>query len=123
MRSETAVVAISATVGIGALAAWLTLRIRHARNIAALQAELERARAAQPEMSRIRHDVRGALSPALLVTDRLLSSDDAAVRRSGEIILRAIERANDILNETRPTSPPIRVASAEGSDVNTPTAT
>jgi hypothetical protein len=41
----------------------------------------------------LRHDIRGALSPALLTADRLLTNGDPAVRRAGEIMVLAVERA------------------------------
>ncbi len=59
------------------------------------------AEVAQKRLDRLRHDVRGALSPALLSVDRLLASDDPATRRSGEIIIRSVERATALLDATR----------------------
>ncbi len=47
----------------------------------------------------LRHDLRGALSPALLMVDRLLSSSDPSIRRAGEMTLRAVERASALLLE------------------------
>jgi signal transduction histidine kinase len=52
-------------------------------------------------IARLRHDVRGALSPALLAADRLLTSRDAATHRAAEICVTAIERANTLLDATR----------------------
>jgi hypothetical protein len=40
-----------------------------------------------------RHDVRGALSPALLTADRLTSHQDEQVRRAGQIVVLSLERA------------------------------
>lgn len=63
---------------------------------AALIAELrERAE----ERRQLRHDLRGALSPALLTVDRLLANADPSVRRAGEMTLRAVERASALLLE------------------------
>ena len=62
--------------------------------------------AAKPDQAeslrRLRHDVRGALSPALLTADRLLTHADPAVQRAGDIMVRAVERAAALLNESAP---------------------
>ena len=46
---------------------------------------------------RLRHDIRGALSPALLTADRLLTHADPAVQRAGDVVVRAVERAAALL--------------------------
>jgi ABC-type branched-subunit amino acid transport system permease subunit len=47
------------------------------------------------ELSRLRHDLRGILSPALLTADRLLAStEDPTARRSAELVIATVERAN-----------------------------
>lgn len=51
--------------------------------------------------STLRHDVRGALSPALLVADRLLDSPEPATKRAAEIVVASIERVEQRLAETR----------------------
>lgn len=43
------------------------------------------------------HDLRGILSPALLVADRLQMNGDASVRRAGKTMAQCIERATDLL--------------------------
>ncbi len=48
---------------------------------------------------RLRHDIRGALSPALLTADRLLTHAEPAVQRAGDIMVRAIEKAAALLND------------------------
>jgi len=63
--------------------------------IAARLAELEAL------TSSLRHDLRGALSPALMVTDRLLASADPAIVRAGQAVARSIDRASRLLNDTR----------------------
>jgi signal transduction histidine kinase len=56
-------------------------------------------RAAAPEtlpptaLSRLSHDLRGALSPAMLMAERLEGHGDAGVRQAAEIISRALDRA------------------------------
>ena len=61
---------------------------------------------AREAQRRLRHDVRGALSPALLTADRLLANADPAVQRAGDIMVRAIEKAAaflaDIPEKDRP---------------------
>jgi len=47
--------------------------------------------------TRLRHELRGVLSPAMLMTDRLLRSDDPAIRRAGQAVTRSIERATSLL--------------------------
>jgi hypothetical protein len=51
---------------------------------------------------RLRHDIRGALSPALLTADRLLTHADPAVQRAGDIVVRAVERAAALLSDPPP---------------------
>lgn len=57
--------------------------------------------AVPPESSdyvrRLRHDLRGALSPAMLTADRLASHPDPNARRFGEVIAQSIERAAQLL--------------------------
>jgi len=69
--------------------------------------QMEAARAAAAEkvlaetkgelQRRLRHDIRGALSPALLTADRLLANRDPAVQRAGDIIVRAVEKVSALL--------------------------
>ena len=44
-------------------------------------------------LSRTTHDIRGALSPAMLMTERLESHTDPAVREIAEAISRAMDQA------------------------------
>ena len=44
-------------------------------------------------LSRATHDIRGALSPAMLMTERLESHADPAVREIAEAISRAMDQA------------------------------
>lgn len=52
-------------------------------------------------LSGLRHDIRGILSPAMLVSDRLLTHAEPGVRRAGEVMVRVVERAIARLAETR----------------------
>ena len=58
------------------------------------------------QQRRLRHDLRGALSPVLLVADRLGAHPDPAVKRSGDIMLRTVERATTLLEEPSPPAGP-----------------
>lgn len=51
--------------------------------------------------SRLRHDLRGVLAPALLVVDRLLAHSDPKVVKAGETVVKAIKRAEERLVATR----------------------
>ncbi len=62
-------------------------------------AELERL------VSRTRHDVNGALTPALMVADKLRSSADPAVSAAAEKMAASILRAAAILKATREAVP------------------
>ncbi len=53
--------------------------------------------AIETRVAGLRHDLRGALSPALIMSDRLAESADPAVRRAGEAVVRSIERASALL--------------------------
>ncbi len=48
-------------------------------------------------LSRLRHDLRGILSPALLLADRLLTSQDPLAKRTAETMILTIERAEKAL--------------------------
>ncbi len=55
--------------------------------------------ALEREMSGLRHELRGALSPALMVSDRLLKSEDPLVRRAGDAVVRSVERATALIGQ------------------------
>lgn len=50
----------------------------------------------------LRHDLRGALSPALLMADRLTTNPDPAVQRAGEVVVRSIDRATALIARKDP---------------------
>lgn len=50
----------------------------------------------------LRHDLRGALSPALLMADRLTTNPDPAVQRAGEVVVRSIDRATALIARRDP---------------------
>ena len=45
----------------------------------------------------LRHDLRGVLSPALMVSDRLVNHQDPTVQRAGQTVVRSIERATALI--------------------------
>lgn len=45
----------------------------------------------------LRHDIRGVLSPALMMSDRLLNHEDKGVQRAGQAVVRSVERATALL--------------------------
>ncbi len=51
-------------------------------------------------LGRISHDLRGILSPALLAAERLHVSPEPSVRRVGEIVIRAVDRATELIQGT-----------------------
>jgi hypothetical protein len=57
-------------------------------------------------VSELRHDLRGAISPAALIADRLRQSNDPAMQRSGKTIDIVVERVLAILDATRQVVPP-----------------
>jgi hypothetical protein len=57
-------------------------------------------------VSELRHDLRGAMSPASLIADRLRQSSDPAMLRSGKTIGIVVERVLAILEATCKVVPP-----------------
>ena len=74
--------------------------------IDALTARAEQAeaglRAQDREVSRLRHDLRGILSPALLLADRLSMSQDPLAKRTAEAMISVIERAEQAIARKGP---------------------
>lgn len=54
------------------------------------------------EMSALRHELRGALSPALMVSDRLLRNEDPLIRRAGDAVVRSVDRAMALIGQDTP---------------------
>ena len=57
-------------------------------------------------LSRMRHDVRSALAPAMLAADMLQTNADARAQRCGATVVRAVEKVMEMLEATRETVPP-----------------
>ncbi len=89
-----AALAASACVGIILYAAMPKPLATVPDHLAAAQAKVD---AIEKRAAGLRHDLRGALSPALIVSDSLVESSDPAVRRAGEAVIRSIERAAALL--------------------------
>ena len=58
---------------------------------------LARIEKLEATLSALRHDVRGALSPALIMTDRLLAHSDPAIVRAGQAVAKSVDRATALL--------------------------
>lgn len=69
-------------------------------------------------VSELRHDLRGAMSPAALIADRLRQNNDPAVQRSGKTIGIVVERVLAILDKTCQVVPP-RAAGQGGTVIGT----
>ncbi len=96
------VVLAVASLAAGGVAAVLLDRfvLQPSRQMAATAQAAEAMLAERIELQRrMRHDMRGALSPALLLADRLLNHADPAVKRAGDIVVRSIERAASLMEE------------------------
>jgi hypothetical protein len=74
---------------LGGLLVWLLMagQLRAARRGAAEQSEAVR---------KLAHDVRGAVTPALLMTERLETNPDPAVRLAAGVVAKAMDRAADV---------------------------
>jgi len=104
------------TLAIGAAAGAVAVMARARVQLAAQRAEITALRAqlcgaAEAESqvaalrlqaSSMRHDLRGILSPALLCADRLANSQDEAVRKAADIVIRSVERATARLADKTP---------------------
>ena len=64
-------------------------------------------------VSELRHDLRGAISPAALVADRLRQNADPGIQRSGRTIGLVVDRVLAILDATCQIVPP-RAAQHDG---------
>lgn len=62
-------------------------RLRHLAELGMVQAKLS-------------HDLRNALTPALMIADRLSASPDAKVSRSGQMIVTALDQATTLITAT-----------------------
>jgi hypothetical protein len=65
-----------------------------------------RAEVLERLISELRHDLRGAISPAALIADRLRQNADPGIQRSGRTIGLVVDRVLAILDATCATVPP-----------------
>jgi hypothetical protein len=102
----------AAGAALGALAVGAWSRGRRA----ALQAERDLAQSQLSELRGqlrgLRHDMRGILSPALLVSDRLLTHEEPHVKRAGDVMMRTVERAVSRLAEIPAEHTPVQTGPA-----------
>jgi signal transduction histidine kinase len=77
------------------------------RELAAMQRELRaalwrnaRLAALGAAVAKISHDLRGILSPAMLTAERLQMSQDPSIKRAGDTLVRAVERATELVRRT-----------------------
>jgi len=86
--------------GVGRL-----LPATEAEPLALPAADLEsRIRLLEESSAHLRHDLRGVLSPALMMADRLLKNEDPAIRRAGQAVVRSVERATTLIVENKKAS-------------------
>ncbi len=117
LPSATAWLAFAAGAALAGGVAGLVLDRIALAPLRALAVELDAARAGRlaleaelasrtEQQRRLRHDLRGAMSPVLLVADRLGAHPDPAVKRSSDIMVRTVERATALLAEPTPPAGP-----------------
>ncbi len=88
------VAALGASACVGLVLHGLMPAAATAPGQAAAQA---RADEIEARASILRHDLRGALSPALILSDHLVASTDPTIRKAGEAVVRSIEQASALI--------------------------
>jgi hypothetical protein len=82
------------------------------------QTELARALARverlETEISGMRHDVRGALSPAMIMADMIRSHSEPRVAKAAQTITAALDRAVKRLKDTQDLVPPRKASTWMG---------
>jgi signal transduction histidine kinase len=102
MEIRDAILLVVLGMALGGLAVWLVMaqHLRAARQDSAEQAA---------RLRKLAHDVRGAVTSGLLMTERLESNTDASVRLAATVIAQAMDRAADLAKaasaETRGVAP------------------
>ena len=71
------------------------------RDDAAVQVLKNQISELEASSSALRHDLRGVLSPALMMADRLVDNPDPAVRRAGNAVVRSVDRATALLTASK----------------------
>lgn len=74
----------------------------HGDDAADLEARWAAARLAHAAtaLSKLQHDLRNMLAPAMLAAERLQTSDVASIKRAGDVTFRGAERANAAISAT-----------------------
>jgi hypothetical protein len=67
----------------------------------------DRVKELEKLVSSLRHELRGVITPAVLIADRLLLNNDPAVLHSGTILTKMVERILEILDGTYEVVPPL----------------
>ena len=97
-------VAAAVAAGLSGLVQWMALRAQppaeppERAEAAGLR---DRLAAYQRHTAALRHDLRGVLSPALMMSDRLINHADPTVQRAGTAVVRSIDRATGLLTGSR----------------------
>ncbi len=95
-----------ATTCSGGLGVMVCMSCRAAGSVIRQLDEAERRiQALEQLISAARHDVNGALTPALMVADRLRSSSSFSTKSAGERIAGSVQRAVGVLAATREVVP------------------
>jgi hypothetical protein len=90
-------IAILAAVVAGGAVAWVLLpRLSRLRR---------QEKAMAKALGRLGHDLRGALSPALLLAERLETHQDSSVRQAGQILTQTMERAASLATSVATLTP------------------
>ncbi len=78
-----------------------------ATELAAMQRDLRtalwrnaRLAALGTAVAKVSHDLRGVLAPAMLTAERLQASEDGSIRRSGDMVMRTVDRATELVRRT-----------------------
>jgi hypothetical protein len=89
MTNRDAILLLGLGAALGGLAAWLVMlrQLRAARSDAAEQIT---------RLRKLAHDVRGAVTSALLMTERLEGNTDASVRLAASVIAQAMDRTANL---------------------------
>lgn len=70
------------------------------------QSAQDRLEHLEKAIASLRHDIRGLLTPAVLMADLLLENSDPAIQRSGDIIVGVVGRIISRLDATYQAVPP-----------------
>ena len=87
---------LAAALLLGAVLGAGVIWFMHRNAEAAARADVAELSAA---VSALTHDLRGALSPSLLMAERLERHGDPAVRQAGETISKAMDRATSLCRD------------------------